>query len=174
MPLARREALILGAAGLAAAGAGALVGAFALQSRSGAASLLSQNFRDLTGASRRLAEWRGRVIVCNFWATWCAPCREEIPLLSAAQHKYGDKMVLIVGIGIDNAVKISEFSNDLKISYLLLVAESETVDTMKRLGNLQGGLPFTVVLDRQGAVAHTRLGAFKRGDLDRILDPLVG
>jgi hypothetical protein len=86
MRLARRELLILGAAGVTAAAAGALVGALALQSRSGAATLLAQTFLDTAGKPRRLQEWQGRVIVCNFWATWCAPCREEIPLLKAAQH----------------------------------------------------------------------------------------
>ena len=174
MALARREALILGAAGLAAGVAGALVGVFALQSGSGAATLLAQSFRDLGGAPRRLADWQGRVIVCNFWATWCAPCREEIPILIAAQQKYASKGAQIVGIGIDNALKIVQFAKELKIDYPLLVAGAEVVDTMKKLGNRQGGLPYTVVLDRRGAVAHTRLGAFKAGELDRILDPLLG
>src|SRR5258706_7480212 len=174
MALARREALILGAAGVAAGVAGALVGVFALQSGSGAASLLAQDFHDLSGSARRLTDWRGRVLVCNFWATWCAPCREEIPILIAAQHKYSGKGAQLVGIGIDQVAKILQFSKDLKIEYPLLVADSEVVDTMKKLGNRQGGLPFTVVLDRQGAVAHTRLGAFKAGELDRILDQLLG
>ena len=122
MALARREALILGAAGLAAGVAGALVGVFALQSGSGASMLLAQGFRDLGGAPRRLADWQGRVIVCNFWATWCAPCREEIPLLIAAQHKYAAKGLQLVGIGIDNAPKIVQFAKELKIDYPLLVA----------------------------------------------------
>jgi len=173
MRLDRRQALILGGAGLAAAAAGAVVGVFTLQSQSGAATLLAQRFRNLDGTMRRLTEWRGRVIVCNFWATWCAPCREEIPILIAAQHKYALKSVQIVGIGIDQVSKIVQFAESMNIGYPLLVAEAEAVDTMKQLGNQQGGLPFTVVLDRQGTVARTQLGAFREGDLDRILDPLL-
>ena len=172
--MTRREALVLAAAGVAAGVAGALAGAFALQSGSGAASLLTQTFRDLAGAPRRLAEWRGRVIVCNFWATWCVPCREEIPILLVAQQKYRPKSVQFVGISIDNLPKIVEYAKELKIDYPLLVADADTVDTMKKLGNRQGGLPFTVVLDPRGSIAHTRLGAFRQGELDRILDPLLG
>ena len=169
----RREALILGAVGVGAAAAGALFGAFALQSRTGAAELLAHAFVDLAGKPRRLVQWKGKVMVCNFWATWCAPCREEIPLLIAAQQQYDAKIVQIVGIGIDHADKIVEFSSQLKITYPLLVADASAVDTMKQLGNRSGGLPFTVVLDRGGAVASTKLGALKPGELDLILAPLL-
>jgi len=169
----RRKALILGAIGLGAAAAGALIGAFALQSQTGAAELLSHSFVDLTGKRRRLIEWQGRVIVCNFWATWCAPCREEIPLLVAAQQQYSKRTLQIVGIGIDRADKIGEFAEQYKMNYTLLVADPTIIDTMKQLGNRSGGLPFTVVLDRRGAVAKTRLGALKPGELDQILAPLL-
>src|SRR5262245_60919664 len=108
MALARRDALILVAAGVTAGAAGALAGVFALQSGSGAAMLLAQPFRDTSGAMRRLADWRGRVIVANFWASWCVPCREEVPILRAAGHKYRSKKVQIVGIGVDHVAKIVE------------------------------------------------------------------
>ena len=114
-----------------------------------------------------------KIILVNFWATWCAPCREEIPLLVAAQQQCVKRMLQIVGIGIDRADKISEFAAQLKITYTLLVADSNVIDTMRQLGNRSGGLPFTVVLDRRGAVAKTRLGALKPGELDQILVPLL-
>ena len=111
--------------------------------------------------------------MCNFWATWCAPCREEIPLLVAAQQQYSKRTLQIVGIGIDRADKIGEFAEQYKMNYTLLVADPTIIDTMKQLGNRSGGLPFTVVLDRRGAVAKTRLGALKPGELDQILAPLL-
>ena len=171
----RREALILGGAGLAAAAAGFLVGPALLQLGGGReeGALAQAVFKDLDGKSRRLAEWQGRALVCNFWATWCAPCREEIPLLIAARQKYGPSGVEIVGIAIDNAAKVREFTSSLMISYPIFLAEANGLDLMRRLGNGAGGLPYTVVADRNGGVLHRKMGAFHQGDLDAILGPLT-
>src|SRR5438876_10270707 len=100
MALARREALILGAIGAGAAVAGALLGALALQAQSGAADLLAAPFRDLSGARRTLREWRGRVVLCKFLATWWAPCRGEIPKLVAVRGGFCAERAEIVGNGI--------------------------------------------------------------------------
>ena len=175
MKPARREALILGAAGLTAAGAGFLAGPLLLRlgdEGSESRPLFAATFPDLSGKPRRLAEWRGRAMLVNFWATWCAPCREEIPLLVAARQKYGPGGLEIVGIAVDNAVKVVEFSTKFSISYPILLAEAEGLDLMRQLGNGSGGLPYTVVINRQGALVHRKLGALKQGELDAILDPL--
>ena len=179
----RREALILGAAGVAAAAAGFLVGPILLRSTKGeggagnaegrGTELWSATFEDLSGKSRKLDEWQGRILICNFWATWCTPCREEIPLLMAAREKYSSRGVECVGIAIDNAAKVRDFTASLKISYPILVAESNGLDLMRGLGNNAGGLPYTVIADRRGGVVHRKLGAFHRGDLEAILDPLT-
>lgn len=171
----RREALILGAAGLAAAATGFLAGPALLQLGGGGAdrALASASFMDLQGKPRRLADWRGQVVLCNFWATWCAPCREEIPLLIAARRKYGPSGMEIVGIAIDNAAKVRQFSVSLNISYPILLAEADGLDLMRQLGNGGGGLPYTVIADRQGAVIHRKLGALKQAELDGFLEPLT-
>ena len=170
----RREALILGAAGLAAAAAGFLVGPLLLQDRGRGDSVLrSATLVDLAGKPRQLAEWEGRILVLNFWATWCAPCREEIPLLMAARSKYASTGVEIVGIAIDNAAEVRDFSTSFKISYPILVAGADGLDLMRKLGNSAGGLPYTVVADRQGNVVHRKLGAFTQEDLDAILGLLA-
>jgi thiol-disulfide isomerase/thioredoxin len=179
----RRETLILGAAGLAAAAAGFLLGPVLLKAirpkeageGSADANLALRNagFPDLAGQLRRLSEWRGRILVCNFWATWCAPCREEIPLLMAARQKYGAKGVEIVGIAVDNAAKVRDYSTSMNISYPILLAQTEGLELMRQLGNSAGGLPYTVVADRQGIPVHRKLGAFKGADLDSILGPLA-
>ena len=170
----RREALILGAAGLAAAAAGFLVGPLLLQDRGRGDSVLrSATLVDLAGKPRQLAEWEGRILVLNFWATWCAPCREEIPLLMAARSKYASTGVEIVGIAIDNAAEVRDFSTSFKISYPILVAGADGLDLMRKLGNSAGGLPYTVVADRQGNVVHRKLGAFTQEDLDAILSLLA-
>ena len=172
----RREALILGAAGVAAAAAGFLVGPILIRStkeEGGNAELRSATFVDLAGKQRKLEEWQGRILVCNFWATWCAPCREEIPVLMAARQKYKPTNLEIVGIAIDNAAKVRDFTASLKISYPILLAEADGLDLMRKLGNSSGGLPYTVVADRQGSVLHRKLGALHQGDLDAILGPLL-
>ena len=171
----RREALILGAAGLAATAAGFLAGPALLQLGGGReeGALKLAAFNDLDGKPRRLAEWRGRVAVYNFWATWCAPCREEIPLLLAARQKYGPTGVEIVGIAIDNAAKVREFSSSFNISYPVLLAEADGLDLMRQLGNSGGGLPYTVIADREGALVHRKLGALKQAELDGFLEPLT-
>jgi thiol-disulfide isomerase/thioredoxin len=183
MPHGRRETLILGAAGLAAAAAGFLLGPLILRSAGSgetgegtAAETLalgSAVLPDLAGQSRKLSEWRGRILVCNFWATWCAPCREEIPMLMAARAKYAASGVEIVGIAVDNAANVGQFSSSLKISYPVLLAEASGLDLMRRLGNSTGGLPYTVVADRQGGVIRRKLGAMKQEDLEAILAPLA-
>jgi thiol-disulfide isomerase/thioredoxin len=170
----RRDVLVLGGVGVAAAGAGALLGAFGLQKSSGAAELLAANFADPAGKQRRLLEWRGSVLVCNFWATWCAPCLEEMPMLSAAQRNYAGKGVVFVGIGIDSVAKIHEFTAKLKVTYQILIGGPEAIQLMRRLGNAAGGLPYTVVLNRSGALAYQRLGALSRQDIDQALVGLLG
>src|SRR5260221_10315928 len=124
----RRELMVRGAAGAAALAAGGLVGALAIQSASGAGKLLSASFSDLSGQPRRLSDWRGRGGLFNFWATWCAPCREEMPILDAAARKYGFSAG---GIGIDSAAKIREFAANYGVSYQKLGAGSEAVQLLK-------------------------------------------
>jgi thiol-disulfide isomerase/thioredoxin len=166
----RREFLVMGAAGAAALAAGAIVGALAIQSARGAGKLLSASFNDLSGRPRRLSEWQGRAVLFNFWATWCAPCREEMPLLDAAARKYGFSAV---GIGVDSAAKIREFAANYRIRYEMLVAGAEAIQLMKDLGNSSGGLPFSLFLDRRGHVAHRKLGPLAGSELEGIVTSLL-
>jgi len=170
----RREALILGVAAVAAAAAGNLVGPRLLgHSRGQSTVLYAASFPDLSGRTRHLSEWKGQILVVNFWATWCAPCREEIPLLIAARQKYGYKGVEIVGIAIDNASKVAEFAANYKIPYPILLAEANGLDLMRELGNRAGGLPYTVFLDPEGNVAERKLGALSAVAIPKILDAMA-
>jgi thiol-disulfide isomerase/thioredoxin len=169
----RRDLLILGGVAAVAAGAGGAVGALVLQSRSGAAELLSASFPDLSGHWLRLAEWRGRALVCNFWASWCEPCREELPLLEAAQQQHAANGLQIVGIAVDNAANIQKYLKSVKISYPILIAEGEAIELMRRLGNRAGGLPFTVTVDTAGRVRRRKLGAYSAAELEADLAALL-
>ena len=173
MTPARRDLLILGGVAAGAAVAGGVFGALALQSRSGAAKLLSSSFPDLTGRNRRLAEWQGRPVVVNFWATWCAPCREELPLLDAAQQQHAAKGLQVLGIGVDSGPNIREYLKVVKIGYPVLVGEAAAIPLMQSLGNRGGGLPFTVMLDRSGRVQQRKLGAYSGAELSAELAALL-
>jgi peroxiredoxin len=174
MAISRRDALLLGTAGLAAAAAGAVAGALALQSRSGAADLLAARYPDLEGRVHRLLDWRGKVLLCNFWATWCAPCREEVPILVSAKAQWAAYGFEVVGIGIDSADKMREFSRTHKINYPVLIADASALELVRKLGNRAGGLPYTVVLDATGAVVRKHVGAFTEPHLRRVLESLFG
>jgi thiol-disulfide isomerase/thioredoxin len=161
----RRELLILGAVAGAAAVAGGVAGVLALQSRSGAAELLSSTYPDLSGRPRRLLEWQGHPLVCNFWASWCAPCREELPLLDAMQREMAPNSVQVVGIAIDTAMNVQDFLKDVRVSFPILIAGPAAIDLMRRLSNRSGALPFTVMLDAAGRVRERRLGAYGAEEL---------
>jgi peroxiredoxin len=150
-----------------------LLGPLILQSGSGAPQLLSTVFPDLKGQPRKLMEWKGTVAVCNFWATWCAPCREEIPMLVRWREEHHNEGAEVVGIGIDTVAKIGEFARKYEITYPLLVGDMRALDVMRELGNTAGALPYTVVLDRAGAVAHRKLGTITSLELDEVLANLL-
>lgn len=138
-----------------------------------AQALLLAPLADLSGKTQALSHGRGNVLVVNFWATWCLPCREEIPALARVHKKYASKGVEVVGIAIDNAFKVREFAAEMKIDYALWIAGPEVLAIAKDLGNPAGVLPFTVVLDRAGKVTYTHAGALTEPALDAVLQPLL-
>jgi thiol-disulfide isomerase/thioredoxin len=138
-----------------------------------AQKLLIASFTDLDGKLRTLSPLRGKVLIVNFWATWCLPCREEIPELKKVGRKYGDNGVEITGIALDNASKVRDYAAELSIDYGLLIGNADTLALGKDLGNHAGVLPFTVILDRAGRVAYTHAGALTAATLDTVLAPLL-
>lgn len=174
MALRRREALILAGVAAAAAAAGFLAAPKLLEFGGGDPDALrGAMFRDLAGKPRGLGEWRGKIVVLNFWATWCAPCLEEIPMLMKTRDKYARSGVEVVGIAVDLASKVSEFSKNMSIAYPVLVADSGGLDLMRKLGNRAGGLPYTVFLDRRGVPVKRKLGALKASELESILTRML-
>jgi thiol-disulfide isomerase/thioredoxin len=169
----RRETLALLGVGVVAAIAGVAAGPWLTGSTADAEVLLSARLADLTGKTRTLNEWRGRVLVVNFWATWCPPCREEIPALVRVRDKLLPSGVEFVGIAIDQASKVKEFARNVRVSYPLLLADAAGLDLVRNLGNPSGGLPFTVVLDRKGSVAHRNLGAITQKKIEDQLIPML-
>jgi thiol-disulfide isomerase/thioredoxin len=169
----RRDALILGGVGVGAAVLGALVSPIFLQRKHGEAALAAATYPDLANKMHALADWHERALIFNFWATWCEPCREEIPLLISLRKKYRANGAEVVGIGIDRADKMRQFAAEFKIPYPLLIGSGSGVELMSALGNTAGALPFTVVRDPRGSVRFRRLGRLHEGDLEPILDAIL-
>lgn len=138
-----------------------------------ASALLQLSLPDADGRIQALEQWRGKILVVNYWATWCPPCREEMPGFSRLQDKLGGKGVQFVGISIDTAAKVSEFQKQTPVNYPLLIGDAGAIDVSVALGNSQQALPFTAVIDRQGKVSSIKLGRFPEADLDRLLTKLI-
>lgn len=156
----------MGLAGIGAAAAGLLLGPRLRGMSPAASAMASAAFVDASGQMRTISDWKGQIAVCNFWATWCAPCREEIPMLVSARESWHPRGVEVVGISIDKEENVREFAQKTRISYPLLLGGVGAVDLLRRLGNTAGALPFTVILDRSGTIAATKLGEIKRDELD--------
>ncbi|MBI4192497.1 MAG: TlpA family protein disulfide reductase [Betaproteobacteria bacterium] len=118
-------------------------------------------------------QWRGRVLVINFWATWCAPCREEIPVFIKFQDQYQARGVQFVGIAIDQKERVAPYAKDIGINYPVLVGGIEAMDFARQVGNRAGVLPFTLVIDRGGRVVTSVAGVLKPEKLENMLQPLL-
>jgi peroxiredoxin len=131
------------------------------------------SLNDLEGRRRDSREWSGKVMVINFWATWCNPCRTEIPHLITTQDAHGGRGLQIVGVAIDTVDAVRDFSAELGINYPLLVGEDDAIALGSQLGNDLGALPYTVVADRAGAIVYVKRGAVDSAELERLITPLL-
>jgi len=172
------QALFIGALAVLFAGAGFLF----YQWRAGARPpdpvatgqmVLAAKFLGLDDKPQAIAQWRGKVLVVNFWATWCAPCREEIPTFIKFQDKYGARGVQFVGLAIDQKERVGPYAREIGINYPVLVGGLESMDFARQVGNRRGVLPFTLVIDRNGKVITAELGVLKPEKLESLLKPLL-
>lgn len=133
-----------------------------------AEALFAAQLPDKSGQMQALAKWRGKPLIVNFWASWCGPCVREMPELMALASELAPKGIQTIGIGVDSAANISEFAAKHQISYPLLEAGVNGTELSHQLGNETGGLPFTVLIDKNGKIKKTYLGTleFKQLRLD--------
>ena len=167
-----RKPLYVVALALAAVAAGVWLaqGRHAAQAPAAASDALWQfSFPDVEGKPQALSQWRGQVVVLNFWASWCAPCREEMPDFAALQAQHRAEGVVFVGVAIDNSANVTQFLQRQPVDYPILIGEGAALALASQLGNPSGALPYTVVLDRDGRVALRHLGRLPHATLDTAL-----
>jgi thiol-disulfide isomerase/thioredoxin len=128
---------------------------------------------DLRGQKHEVSEWDGKVLVVNFWATWCAPCRKEIPFFNTLQAKYADKGLQFVGIAVDDAKAVKRFMQVIPMDYTVLIGGDDAIPIAKAYGNTQGVLPFTVFVDREGKIASIAKGGLTEEIAERTIAKLL-
>jgi peroxiredoxin len=128
-------------------------------------ALMQVSLKDSGGRQRKMSEWQGKVLLINFWATWCPPCVSEMPELVALQNDLASKNLQVIGIGIDSPSNIREFAEKHQISYPLLLGGLEGSELSRQFGNESGGLPFTILIGADGTVRKTYMG---RLDMEKV------
>ena len=144
-----------------------------LASSADGAALLAVSLPDAAGKEQPLAQWKGKVLVVNFWATWCEPCREEMPRFVKLQDQLGAQGLQFVGIAIDEADRARQFASEISLNYPTLIGSYGAIELSKTFGNRLGALPFTVIVDRAGRVVHTELGPVKDQQLRSTIRQLL-
>jgi len=156
----------VGAAALVAGAGFALWKARSVGDRNDAADLLwTMNFTTPQGNDVQMKALRGRPLLLNFWATWCPPCVEEMPLLDAFFRQNVAKGWMVLGLAIDQPSAVKAYLQRTPVAYMIGLAGMQGTELTKSLGNLAGGLPFTVVFGADGTVRHRRMGRVSEDDL---------
>jgi thiol-disulfide isomerase/thioredoxin len=128
---------------------------------------------DPGGVKHALSEWKGRPLLINFWATWCAPCRREIPLLKALRHERAKDGVEIVGIAVDFKDAVQHYAREMSIDYPVLVGEQDGLDAIAAFG-MDTVFPFTVFADARGRIVTLKVGELHADEVRFILDRVKG
>lgn len=131
------------------------------------------NLPDLSGHQRTISEWQGKILVINFWATWCPPCRKEIPDFIALQQKYADKNVQFIGIALEDKESVAEYIATTKVNYPILLGGDNGIALAQQLGNNVGAVPYTLIVNRQGQIIYRHPGELSKEQILDVITPLL-
>jgi thiol-disulfide isomerase/thioredoxin len=135
-------------------------------------SLWSASLQNAVGTSQKIAAFKGKPVVINFWASWCGPCVKEMPALSSMNRDYAKKGITFIGVGVDSEKNVNAFLQKVPVDYPVYIAGFGGADLARNFGNNAGALPFTVVIDAKGAIRLTKLGEVDQKELKATLDSL--
>jgi thiol-disulfide isomerase/thioredoxin len=127
---------------------------------------------DLAGADRNFEEWRGSHTLLNFWATWCAPCRREIPLLKEFQDAYGDQGIQVIGIAVDFPDQVAAYAEQAEFNYPVLIGQEDAMAVAETSGIEFIGMPFTMIVAADGELLSSHMGEIFESDLQHIVSVL--
>ena len=129
--------------------------------------------RDMNGTTVSSSEFDGKIILVNFWATWCKPCIDEMPMLARLKKNYDSRGLQIVGIALDEPHKVREFVSELAINYPILVGSAETILASRQYGNGAGMLPYSVLVGTDGIIRWAHLGALDKDEVESQIKNLL-
>ncbi len=127
----------------------------------------------ITGEQHSISDWDGDILAINFWATWCQPCKDEIPEFVELQSKYRDQGVTFVGVAIDQVAAVSDFVDRYAVNYPILVGEQAAIEVSRAYGNQIGALPYTAFVDRKGTIVHVHRGRLPLEQAEALLQELT-
>lgn len=128
---------------------------------------------DLDGRMRSISEWDGKVVLINFWATWCLPCLTEIPELLELQNNYGEQGLQVIGIALQKPEEVSSFVAEHNMTYPVMAGRPRSLSLPKVMVTASGALPYTAIINRDGTVAFTRAGPISREEVQDLIEDLL-
>ncbi|HED34781.1 MAG TPA: TlpA family protein disulfide reductase [Gammaproteobacteria bacterium] len=129
--------------------------------------------KDIEGQMRNIDEWNGKVVLVNFWATWCPPCKKEMPAFIELQEQYSKQGFQVIGIALDDEDSVRDFANTLGVEYPLMPADHAGLQLSRDYGNHIGALPFSVFVGRDGIITQTHIGELTKSQVEAIIEPML-